>query len=136
MVVSLVADYTYVVKQTFARSEVFAAYAGLLALRSILPFVIGCKNVYSKVCSSKANALPPLIYEGEDLKTAIRFQDSHTKSGVYLYSILPFAYFTGSYRLLNFRHFSGEIGSGLAFDLFLNALPLLLLQGFNNFEVA
>lgn len=45
---------------------------------------------------------------------------------------MPIAYFTGGYRLLNFKNFPGEIGCGLALDFFLNVLPLLFLQGINN----
>ena len=41
-------------------------------------------------------------------------------------------YFTGSYRLLNFKNFPREIGCGLAFDFFLNAFPLLFIQAINN----
>ena len=49
-----------------------------------------------------------------------------------LYTVLPLAYFTGGYRLLNFKNFPGEIGCGLALDFFINVLPLLFLQGINN----
>jgi len=56
----------------------------------------------------------------------------HFKLGIWLYSVLPVTYFTGSYRLLNFKNFPGEIGCGLIFDFFLNALPLLFIQAINN----
>ena len=46
--------------------------------------------------------------------------------------VTPATYFTGSYRLLNFKNFPSEIGVGLACDFFLNALPLLFIQAINN----
>ena len=40
---------------------------------------------------------------------------------------MPFSYFTGSHRLLNFKNFTSEVGTGLAIDLFGYALPLLFV---------
>lgn len=73
MVCSLVADYTYAFKQTFARWEVFAGYVGLLALRCLFPILIAFKNVCSRVCSREKNMLPQMIYEGKDLQSAISY---------------------------------------------------------------
>ena len=56
----------------------------------------------------------------------------HVKLGYLLYFVISGAYFTGSFRLLNFKNFPSEIGCGLAFDFFLNALPLLFIQAINN----
>ena len=45
-------------------------------------------------------------------------------------------YFTGSYRLMNFKNFPTVIGSGLIYDFFLNALPLLFIMAINNATLA
>lgn len=105
----------------------------LLGIRCLLPFVISLKNISGKVCKKEKNALPASAYEkNDDADSLIVKQDDHTKNGVILYSALPLAYFTGSYRLIDFKNFPGEIGTGLAIDFFINALPLLFIQAINN----
>lgn len=46
--------------------------------------------------------------------------------------MLPFSYFTGSYRLLDFKNFPAEIGTGILIDFFCNAVPILFIQAINN----
>jgi len=46
--------------------------------------------------------------------------------------MMPLAYFTGSHRLLNFKNFSFEVGTGLVLDFFCFALPTLFIQAINN----
>lgn len=48
---------------------------------------------------------------------------------------VPLTFFTGSYRLLNFREFAKEVGLGLAIDLFLYTLPMIMVQALNNATV-
>jgi len=45
-------------------------------------------------------------------------------------------FFTGSHRLLNFKNFKREIGSGLLIDFFLYVLPAIMVQGLNNATLA
>ena len=45
---------------------------------------------------------------------------------------IPTTFFIGSYRLLNFRNFAKEVGVGLAMDLFLYILPMIMVQALNN----
>lgn len=52
--------------------------------------------------------------------------------GYLLYTALPFHYMTGSYRLLNFKNFPREIGTGIALDFVFYALPMLFVQTNNN----
>lgn len=111
MVCALVADYTYAFKQTFSSGALFIAYLSVLVLRCLLPLSVITKNLCQKVCNRESKAV----------------SKQHYKLGVWLYSALPITYFTGSYRLLNFKNFPGEIGCGLAIDFFLNALPLLFI---------
>ena len=133
MVLSLIADYSYAFKQTFSSKELFVAYLSLLGVRCILPLCISTKNILRKVCNKEKNALPASAYENnDDADRLITKQEEHTKNGVLLYSAIPLAYFTGSYRLLDFKNFPGEIGCGLALDFFCNALPLLFIQAINN----
>lgn len=128
MVMSLIADYTYAFKQTFSSKELFVAYLVLLGIRCILPFIISLKNISRRVCKKEKNALPASAYQkNDDADSLVVKQDEHTKNGVILYSALPIAYFTGSYRLIDFKNFPREIGSGLAIDFFINALPLLFI---------
>ena len=130
---SLVADYTYAFKQTFSSKALFVAYLGLLGIRCVLPVLLACKSVCNKVQNKERNALPANAYrENEDPDTMYSKQQEHTKNGQILYVFLPLSYFTGYYRLLDFKNFPSEIGTGLALDFALNALPLLFIQTINN----
>jgi len=57
---------------------------------------------------------------------------AHTRYGFLLYTALPFSFLLGTYRLLNFKNFHREIGTGLAIDFFLNCLAMLIIQSLNN----
>ena len=116
MVCALVADYTYAFKQTFSSRELYLIYLGVLAQRCVIPILIMLKNMFQKVCGKENKSLGK----------------THFKLGILLYTVIPTTYFTGSYRLLNFKNFPSEIGIGLVFDFFLNALPLLFIQAINN----
>ena len=130
---SMVADYTYAFKQTFSSRDLFIGYLSVLAFRCTLPILLAIKNVCRKVCSREKNRLGAAAYEiRDDAESVYKKQTDHTKAGCILYTALPVAYFTGGYRLLDFKNFPGEIGCGLALDFFLNVLPLLFLQGINN----
>ena len=85
------------------------------------------------MCSKEKNRLGAAAYEiRDDAESVYKKQTDHTKAGCMLYTVLPVAYFTGGYRLLNFKNFPGEIGCGLALDFFVNVLPVLFLQSINN----
>ena len=130
---AMVADYTYAFKQTFSSKDLFIAYIGVLLFRCLLPILLAIKNICTKVCSREKNRLGAAAYEDrDDAESVYKKQTDHTKAGCMLYTVLPLAYFTGGYRLLNFKNFPGEIGCGLALDFFINVLPLLFLQGINN----
>ena len=44
-VVSVVADYTYLVKQTFSSKELFVAYICVLAFRCLNPLLVALRNL-------------------------------------------------------------------------------------------
>ena len=126
--ITMVADYTYAFKQTFSSKDLFIAYLGVLAFRCLLPILLAIKNVCFKVCSREKNRLGAAAYEDrDDAESVYKKQTDHTQAGCILYTVLPISYFTGGYRLLNFKNFPGEIGCGLALDFFLNVMPLLFL---------
>ena len=58
--------------------------------------------------------------------------DDYKKSGMVLYSTLPFTYLIGTYRLLNFKNFAKQVRIGIAIDFFLNAVAFLIIQSVNN----
>lgn len=90
--------------------------------------LLALKNVCCKVCIRENNLIGEEAYEvGFNLESVNKKQKEHTHNGFQLYSVLPFAYFTGSYRILNFKNFPSEIGSGLALEFFMNVLPLMFL---------
>ena len=128
MVCALVADYTYAFKQTFSSKELFVAYLSVLAFRCILPILIVIKNICTKVCNKENNRLDAAQYDVRDeLESVYKKQQEHSRLGLLLYTVIPLTYFTGSYRLLNFKNFPSEIGCGLVIDFFFNALPLLFI---------
>jgi len=71
MVFSLLTDYTYAFKQTFSSKELFAGYMGLLAFRSLLPFLIAAIFISKKVCNKERNALPDTAYSDNDTDESI-----------------------------------------------------------------
>jgi len=128
MVSSLVADYSYAFKQTFSSKSLFTAYVSILALRCCIPFFVAAKSLCTRVRNKAVNRLD----EVGDEETYDARQRQHSRDGCLLYSVLPFSYFTGSYRLLNFKNFTSEVVTGLVLDFFFNALPLLFVQAINN----
>mmetsp|Transcript_4597 Transcript_4597/g.6073 ORF Transcript_4597/g.6073 Transcript_4597/m.6073 type:complete len:107 (+) Transcript_4597:558-878(+) len=102
--------------------------------RCIIPFFVALRNVCGKVSNKALNRLTEDVVDDEDRQRQL--QVKHTCRGYLLYTFLPFSYLTGSYRLLNFKNFTSEIGSGLALDFFVNALPLLFIQAINNATLA
>ena len=53
--------------------------------------------------------------------------DDFKSLGFTLYTYLPLMFFTGSHRLLNFKNFKCEMVVGLSMDMFLYALPIIML---------
>ena len=131
MTSTLVADYTYALKQTFSSKDLFLAYIVILAFRVLFPVFIAIKNVCQKVCNRERNRLRIVIEENRNPDAPFATQAQHTWFGCLLYSVLPINYLIGSYRLLSFKNFPIEIGCGLAMDFFFYVLPVLFIQGVN-----
>ena len=134
---SLVANFAYATKQTFSGKELYLAYVSVLCLRFIYAILLIVKNLCNHVCSKENNSLRANLYIDRNDQARVKHQQSeHTKLGYILYTVLPMTYFTGSYRLMNFKNFPTVIGSGLIYDFFLNALPLLFIMAINNATLA
>lgn len=132
---SIVADFTYFFKHTFSSKQLYVSYIVILGIRCLVPLIAVIKNTCVKVCNKENNRLRALDYlepHNEDGISAKQKQSEHTRQGCLLYSTLPLMYFTGSYRLLNFKNFPSEIGTGLVLDFFCYTLPLLFIQVINN----
>ena len=129
--ISIMADFTYLTKQTFSSKEIFVAYICVMAFRILNPILVAIKNLCSHVLNKEKNRLRAAQYDMDD-GNAMQRQKEHTKNGCLLYSTMSFAYFTGSYRLFNFKNFPAEVGVGLFIDFFLYVLPLLFIQAINN----
>ena len=113
------------------------AYVGVLSFRFVYSIILIVKNLCNHVCSKENNNLRNNLYvDCADEVSAKRLQSEHTRLGYMLYTVLPMTYFTGSYRLLNFKNFPTVIGSGIIYDFFLNALPLLFIMAINNATLA
>ena len=134
---SLIADYAYATKQTFSGKELYLAYVSVLSFRFVFAIILIVKNLCNHVCNKENNNVRANLYiDCDDEVSAKRLQAEHTRKGYMLYTVLPMTYFTGSYRMLNFKNFPTVIGSGLLYDFFLNALPLLFIMAINNATLA
>ena len=49
------------------------------------------------------------------------------KNGVWIYSMMHFLFYTGSYRLLPSVHFAPEIAVAYSIELFLGILPIMFI---------
>lgn len=125
MMTSLVADFAYVMKQPFSSKQLYIAYIAILCLRCILPILTILKSLCNKVMNKALNRLTDIVVEDEGRREQL--QRKHTCHGYLLYTFMPLSFLTGSYRLLNFKNFTSEIGTGLALDFFGNTLPLLFV---------
>lgn len=135
MAITLVADFMYTFKTTFSSKELLVICVAIYGLRFANPFLVVIKNLCKKVCNKEKNTLPAaLVYEERDDndKSVEERQKEHTNLGYLLYTALPFHYLTGSYRLLDFKNFPSEIGTGLVLDFVFYALPMLFVQTINN----
>ena len=65
--------------------------------------------------------------DANDLDRSDARERKNARDGCVLYTVLPISYFIGSYRLLSFKNFPLEIGSGLAMDFFIYVLPMIFV---------
>ena len=72
MVASLIADYSYAIKQTFSSKALFVAYLFILGLRCLIPFVVACKNVSSRVRNKHLNRLDEVDIDEKEEDYALR----------------------------------------------------------------
>ena len=132
MVCCVVIDFTYLHKEAFSTRLYFVLFNLVLGFRVFFTLItMSCwlgKRVYGGEGALESK-LDPESPEGQ------LAQKIHTKRGCVLYTAVPLTFFTGSYRLLNFRNFAKEVGMGLAIDFLLYILPMILIQGINNATV-
>ncbi len=72
MVASLIADYSYAIKQTFSSKALFVSYVFILGLRCLIPFVVACKNVNSRVRNKHLNRLDEVDIDEKEEDYALR----------------------------------------------------------------
>ena len=122
-IINMILDLAYIFKVTFAGSAIYGFYCILIMVRFLGPVAGVIRNLLYKVNDTASVS---------DLKSLKWKMDDYKKSGMVLYSTIPFTYLIGTYRLLNFKNFAKQIRIGLAIDFFLNAIAFLIMQSVNN----
>ena len=124
MVCCVVVDLTYLHKEVFSTKLYFVLFNMVLGFRICFSLItMACwlgKRVYGGAGALESK-LDPDSPEGQ------AEQKVHSQRGCALYTAIPLTFFTGSYRLLNFRNFAKEVGIGLAIDFLLYILPMMMI---------
>ena len=119
----MILDLAYIFKVTFAGSAIYGFYCLLIMTRFLGPVAAVARNLLYRVNDTASV---------QDLKSLKWKMNDYKKSGIFLYTALPFTYLLGTYRLLNFKNFAKQVRIGLAIDFFLNAIAFLIMQSVNN----
>ena len=132
MVCCIVIDFTYLHKEVFSTKLYFVLYNAVLGFRVLFTLVMMICWTTKRVCGQEGKLESQLDNRSPEYES---LQKAHAKRGCLLYIAVPITFFTGSYRLLNFRNFAKEVGIGLSIDLFLYILPMIMVQALNNATV-
>lgn len=133
MVCCIVIDFTYLFKEVFSTKLYFLLYNAILGFRIFFSLILMVCWISKRVFGENGKVetqLDPNSPEGKMV------QMRHERMGCLLYMAVPLTYFTGSYRMLDFRNFAKEVGIGLGIDLFLYILPMILVQHVNDATVS
>ena len=132
MVCCVVVDFTYLHKEVFSTKLYFVLFNLVLGFRVFFTLITTTCWLGKRVFGAAGAMESKLDPDSEEYQQQ---QKIHRQRGCVLYTAVPLTFFTGSYRLLNFRNFAKEVGTGLAIDFLLYILPMIMIQGLNNATV-